>query len=140
MSLFICACIVFIVSMDFTRNLLGSYNETFTVQKNDAARECREHRSTFRRKFKSESTNQSFGHYCGLIFTDRGWYLLPQTGRDYFLNDSRPEMDKILEPGCRVTAKIIGRGDPYHPNKKQRVPVRKHISKILVVHGCESPK
>jgi hypothetical protein len=128
--------VLFILAIDHSSYLRGHWQETFVVVQNDAARSCQRRRSGFTFKTRSETPQRALGHYCGIIATDRGIYLLPENANDYLFYDNRHEMDDKLRPGCKITATIVGADEPYSPKRKPRVPIRQFIANIHNVEDC----
>jgi|GEM_PF-4936761 len=113
-----------ILAIDHSSYLRGSWQETFDVKENHASRSCQRKRSGFTFRTRSETPQRGLGHYCGIIATDRGVYLLPENANDYLFYDNRQEMDDKLKAGCKITATIIGADKPYSPKRKPRVTIR----------------
>ena len=128
--------VLFILAIDHSSYLRGHWQETFVVKENHAARSCQRKRSGFTFRTRSETPQRGLGHYCGIIATDRGMYLLPENANDYLFYDNRQEMDDKLKVGCKVTATIVGHGLPYSLRRGQPVPIRQYIANIHNVEDC----
>ena len=84
--------------------------EIVIITRVDAARECRSRR-TYRiwPKYRS-SIPQSSPEYCGLIMTDHGSIVLPETTWIGLFGGSREDLFDGLVEGCRYRIVVSGPG------------------------------
>ena len=108
--------------------VFGRQTATVTITDNYAPRECRRHRSLLHGP-KHRSTASGFpGMYCGLIMTDHGSFVLPQSGRFNLFRTSREELFDILSTGC--TYKVVVAG--YGPRLKRGYSARNIGNRTLL--------
>ena len=116
--------------------------EFITIQMIDTPRTCVSQRSTGRIRIfegdrqRSSVPRQSFGLYCGYIFTNHGSFLLPESNSWAFWNDTRKSLVDQLKVGCTYEATIVG----YYNGFANRQPPINRISNIHSNRDCKPSK
>lgn len=88
--------------------IFGKQTIIVDITENYSPRECRKRRSLiYGPKFRS-SPSGFRGVYCGLVSTDHGSFILPQSSRFKLFGASREVLFDVLSVGCSYKVVVAG--------------------------------
>ena len=100
--------------------IFGRQSATVTITEIYSPRECRSRRSLLHGpKFRSAKSTFP-GKYCGVIFSDHGSFVLPQSDRMNLFRTPREELYDALSVDCTYRIVVAGYGPRLSRGLKAR--------------------
>ncbi len=131
-----------VFGLPFFDHVFRAYKTEIAVEKVAAARSCRSHRPRrtvlFNRPRERSGETDVQMTFCGVILTDGGIYLLPDSADviTTLADQRREDIYDSLSSGCRYLVRIRGGGPRVTAGDKPIVPPRQTISRVVADLGC----
>lgn len=125
--------LILVFSISVFDRFSGTQNLIVKIEWNDAARECVSKRRKFiSNKYRSSVPKNSLGFYCGIIKSDHGAFLLPESNA--FFSAKRSDLYDVISEGCTYQIKITGFDDDLHFGKRAANYGLKTVRKIELLN------
>jgi hypothetical protein len=119
-------------------HVVGRQTVEATVTRLDAPRSCRARSIPFvAMRQRSEAPRSPFG-YCGIVMTDHGSFILPETNRPLSALGfaARETLHDALQEGCRFELTVSGWGDPLTPGAPARNEGNRTLRRAELAGPC----
>lgn len=135
-TIVMCSALTLFTAAVILPPLLIRQTETVTITRIDAARECRSRKSLkIFPKYRSETPMEPI-EYCGVVFSDHGTFVLPESIFFPWFGPTRKTLFDSLAEGCRYTVTVVGPGLALEEGRDGMSNRNRTLQRLTPVVGC----